>query len=713
MRKLILTAIALLLGITTTQALRAESTAMSITEYGNTGRTGRCTDNLQATSPTKGARAKEEQDQLFPSYWRNERTGDWEIAFFDDCAIYRSKYWTYKQREVDSKAGEARLLLSNGTDDLAVSVGKDRKGTRTMRIGKQKVTCSRLTDRYLPDYPTKDTRTEFVNSGYRHDTITLTGWIKDIPENYSLNKTVTFRYSDFFSDGFEDETVTARLDTDGRFTAKLPVVNTTKFWCEWADQQVFISLLEPGKTYFMLYVPHGERCYFMGEDVRLQNEFLRHAPDNSTPIRMEKGGDFDKFLASADSFIQTNTARIDRLCNEHPTLSTRFKLYRQGEVLWKQTRNIGQSRFNGKDYRLPDNVRKYATDIWAKLPEPLTLHPDDVTTFIRDYLGDAIEDRPSPSISFYYRDHLSECASNDEERVILARWEAFQAGADFLRKVAKTPEEFDKMREEYSKSTDPALFDKASAIFRGEHVRNVSDGYNFRATLKDIAFALDSLQVPSLIKDMHLCRQAYNKIGQSCRPLPEATMDTLKALVTTPITLEWVEHKNNYTKDILNNRVVKETVLETPEPIETGEGIQGIDSTDGKALLQSILAPLKGRFVLLDVWGTWCGPCRMALKDSEEEYERLKAFDIVYLYLANSSPKEEWENVIKMYNVNGENVVHYNLPREQQQAIEQYLNVHSYPNYKLFDREGNLLDMKVDARQLPHLENILKQLSRQ
>ena len=134
------------------------------------------------------------------------------------------------------------------------------------------------------------------------------------------------------------------------------------------------------------------------------------------------------------------------------------------------------------------------------------------------------------------------------------------------------------------------------------------------------------------------------------------------------------------------------------------------DLSEGEALLQKILEPFKGKFVLLDVWGTWCGPCKEALSHSAEEYARLKDFDIEFLYLANNSPQESWENVIKMYEVTGDNVAHYNLPREQQTAIERYLDVHSFPTYKLFDREGRLLDIKVDARQLDDLVRLLEQL---
>ena len=74
------------------------------------------------------------------------------------------------------------------------------------------------------------------------------------------------------------------------------------------------------------------------------------------------------------------------------------------------------------------------------------------------------------------------------------------------------------------------------------------------------------------------------------------------------------------------------------------------------------------------------------------------------LYLQNEN------GTIKEYNVTGDNVFHYNLPEAQQHAVENYLNISSYPSYRLFDRQGNLLDVNADARNLDRLEDLLKKL---
>lgn len=88
-------------------------------------------------------------------------------------------------------------------------------------------------------------------------------------------------------------------------------------------------------------------------------------------------------------------------------------------------------------------------------------------------------------------------------------------------------------------------------------------------------------------------------------------------------------------------------------------------------------------------------------------------YDIAYIYLANNSPRDSWENVIKEYNVAGNNLAHYNLPREQQDAVERYLKVTSYPTYKLFNKNGNLLDIQADPRNLDRIEELIRKLNNQ
>jgi thiol-disulfide isomerase/thioredoxin len=664
----------------------------------------------------KGIKPVEERwKQLLPSYWRDDQTGDWVIAFTEDCAIYDCKFWTYKQCDVNAKTGEAQIVMINDDDELTVTVGKDKKGTRSIQIGNQKKVYSMITSRGLPDYPTKDTRTDFINNGYKTDTITLVGWLKDMPEYYKSLNTFDIGYENFLTD--ENETVHADLDEHGRFRAKIPVLNSTEFFMDW--RRCFINtMLEPGKTYFMLYDFKEGRRYFMGDDCRLQNELFTHIYNwyaqnvsylreggrlaevskrmdgrNATPVL------FDEYIAAMDSMLQVMNAGIDALSEAHPTLSTRFIRYMKGNTRCGMGRDLGQARFNAVQGQLPENARKYAYDtFWTKIEEPVTLYRD-MSTFLHDYIDDVSRTFPA-KYTFNLQDHIDELASNDEELAILTRWKSWITEAIAAVNAAPTPEEKQKVAEKLN-ADNADMIKEVEKIMNSPKCAKLISNKNLVTRLKNYRWMLDSLQAVPFIKDFMLSQLVYKEIDNRRTSQSPEVIDTLKTMLSHPEFIVTVEKLNDHYLAI-ENREFDKLVIKSSDNLA--------DLSEGEALLKKIIEPYKGKFVLLDIWGTWCGPCKEALSHSTEEYARLKDYDIQYLYLANKSPQDSWENVIKEYNVSGPNVAHYNLPAEQQDAIERFLKVHSFPTYKLFNRDGDLLDLKVDARDLNGLARLLESM---
>ena len=213
---------------------------------------------------------------------------------------------------------------------------------------------------------------------------------------------------------------------------------------------------------------------------------------------------------------------------------------------------------------------------------------------------------------------------------------------------------------------------------------------------------LDSIGTDSFIKTVLLCGDAYKRIDYTRKPLHQEIMDSLVLWTGNSSVLQGIREKNEF-YTALAKRFLDQLVL------KTGSEVEGLQ--EGKEILSKLTEPYRGRFILLDIWGTWCGPCKDALSHSQEEYQRLAKYDIQYMYLANHSPKDTWENVIKEYNVTGDNVVHFNLPPEQQQAIERYLKVSAFPTYKVIDPEGRVLDVKVDPRNLDSTEKLFQMLT--
>ena len=633
--------------------------------------------------------------QLLPSYWCDEK-GDWKIAFLEDQAIYDCKFWRYKKLDINQKTGEAEMLLSSGTDDIKVIVGKDKKGKRTIQIGDQKASYSMITSRFMPDYPHKDTRTDFVDTDYKADTVTVVGWIKDMPDKYKGEKTFEFGYNNLFTG--DQESVYADLDEQGRFKVSFPLLNSTGFFCDWS--RCFMrTMLEPGKTYFLLYDFKEGRRYFMGDDCRLQNELFKFPVDWQTVSMEDEDKDFDKYIASTDSLLNTQFAKQERLFEEHPSLSNRYRQYRRGNTLWQQAFYFGQARFNGENSRFPEVARRYAYNtFWTKLESPLTLHRE-TNYFLRDYLGDVVVP-DSYTFSFNYLDYLGEIAENDEELDVLNRWKEWIKTAQERVGQASTEEEKERIADEEN-AEHTELMEAAFKILNSQRTQMFIQRKGFLSRMKAQDVLLDSLGAKPFLKSIWFAQQVYNQLDNERVPLPKEVLDSLKMMIGNPTAIEMIEKKNDY-YIALANREFDKLVLKSSDDVK--------DLTEGEALLRKLLEPYKGKFVLLDVWGTWCRPCKEALSHSQEEYERLKDFDIAFLYLANRSPLESWENVIKEYNVSGENVAHYNLPSEQQSAIERHLDVRAFPTYKLFDRDGNMLDLDIDARDLDDLVRLLQQM---
>ncbi|MBN1925510.1 MAG: TlpA family protein disulfide reductase [Prolixibacteraceae bacterium] len=148
---------------------------------------------------------------------------------------------------------------------------------------------------------------------------------------------------------------------------------------------------------------------------------------------------------------------------------------------------------------------------------------------------------------------------------------------------------------------------------------------------------------------------------------------------------EFDSFKNPSFKELLDNRIAeRKAKLEALKENKSAH-IHELDDVAPDKILNTILEKYQGKAVLLDIWATWCGPCRSAHKTILPLKEELKNEEVVFVYLTGTtSPVDKWGEMIK--EISGE---HYYLTGEQYQSVLSQFESQGVPTYLVFDRNGN------------------------
>jgi thiol-disulfide isomerase/thioredoxin len=117
------------------------------------------------------------------------------------------------------------------------------------------------------------------------------------------------------------------------------------------------------------------------------------------------------------------------------------------------------------------------------------------------------------------------------------------------------------------------------------------------------------------------------------------------------------------------------------------EGDPAIDFTypdkDGK---EYSLSSFNGSLVYVDVWATWCGPCKVEiphLKNLEEEYH---GKNIVFLSVSVDTDKEAWINMVTEKELGGLQVW-----ADGWSQITRDYAIFGIPRFMLFSADGNVI----------------------
>lgn len=119
------------------------------------------------------------------------------------------------------------------------------------------------------------------------------------------------------------------------------------------------------------------------------------------------------------------------------------------------------------------------------------------------------------------------------------------------------------------------------------------------------------------------------------------------------------------------------------------------DTIGGMKFVESLSAQFPGKKIMVDFWGTWCGPCRHAIKEFEPKKKELANSGVVFVYVTDSkSPENEWRNM-----ASGIKGHHYRLAEAQTREIYRNFKFGGWPSYLIIDTDGKYIYQKTGYRE--------------
>lgn len=145
---------------------------------------------------------------------------------------------------------------------------------------------------------------------------------------------------------------------------------------------------------------------------------------------------------------------------------------------------------------------------------------------------------------------------------------------------------------------------------------------------------------------------------------------------------------NKYYTDDLGKIILRRNETVARQLAGVCSDIEDLTSETEAFDLDKYIERFNGKPVVVDLWNTWCAPCRNAMQQLEPEKSGIMAQGVEFLYIAGaSSPEKDWRSLAER-----ESGTHVRLSDDNYGKLLDKYGINAIPSYLFFDSDHKLVE---------------------
>lgn len=420
-------------------------------------------------------------------------------------------------------------------------------------------------------------------------------------------------------------------------------------------------------------------------------------PSSSTLSLMAKDELIKEITINADGTFRDTIRNINqnhfRLINKVQRESLPLFLKNGTDLVIEFDGSFSKSKISGKDAELSNYLISVNKLLNSKFNtgEIFTKNPTEYKLFIKNLFDSLKQDIDNRKLDKKFAENQKKWA-NYTYLMFLDRYPSNHQYATQSPTPVDLPADFfaDKENLNYDIADDFENISSYQTLVHHHIFSDLKDIYN----VQEITATINKIKA---LKSENIKESLSEELVSFIAP-NNPTNETIYNFITENV-------KNSKIKEETTKQfeLVKKLVTGAPAPSFNYENYNG-----GTTSLES----LRGKLVYIDVWATWCGPCRMEipyLKQLEKDFHN-QAIEFVSISIDEQQNKSIWKNFIEKEQLKGIQLIANDAWRSQ--FVVDCL-IKGIPRFMLIDKSGNIIDIDAPRPSDPQTKELISTLLKQ